>query len=461
MMRMGFGMMRGGCAMLVMVVASPAVAQSYPNYPSYITARGTYVAPVTTHYAVPIAPAIESYPAAQALPPRAAAPVAATAPTRLPVPQAPHAALPPYQPSTAVITRTAPVPVAARYAAMAPASGPTSPPIRNAVNADGNRFTYGDVRRIVPGAKEKMEAAAHPMELETHLAIGYRTGELKWDIAGMPDGTSPNVLSELTWDKLQMMQIDGGARYVVPNGSFKNMRLEGNLYYAYATSGDNQDSDYEFDNRQNEFSRSNNNAEGSAALGVKIAAGYEIPFIDQPRGWQLKGTPLVGWQAHKQRLRMQDGNQTVCGNAPSLNYTCGLALGPFDGLNSHYTATWSGPFLAMEGELGYGNEHRLRLRGEYGYMNYSAEARWNMRPDFAQDPSFKQDADGQAVSLSAEYRYALDQTLGILFSGEVQKFKADGGKDKTYLAAGGVGETRFNNVTWDSQAYRVGVEKQF
>jgi hypothetical protein len=348
------------------------------------------------------------------------------------------------------------------FARMAPAAGRAPLAGQPTVNREGNRFIYGDVRQVIPGAKERMDRNQAPIGADTYLTMGYRTGELNWNISGLPDGTGPNVLSELTWDSLQMMEIGAGTRYTVPHGTLKNMRLEGQFYYAYAVSGDNQDSDYEFDNRQNEFSRSNNSADGSAAWGAKLAAGYEIPFAENPKGLQFTATPLIGYQGHKQKLRMDDGNQTVCENAPSLGYTCGLPLGPFAGLKSRYEASWSGPFVAAEAKLGYTDAHMFRLRGEYGIVNFDGEGRWNMRPDFAQDPSFKHDADGNAFSIGGEYRYLWTPTLGVVFSGEWQSFKADGGTDRTFLANNtGTVETRLNEVEWTSQAYRVGVEKKF
>ena len=46
------------------------------------------------------------------------------------------------------------------------------------------------------------------------LLGGYREDDLQWSIAGTPAGTSPNILSELTWTDLRMTQIKG-QRYVI------------------------------------------------------------------------------------------------------------------------------------------------------------------------------------------------------------------------------------------------------
>ena len=445
--------------------------QTAVQYPQgYYTANGYSAAPsaAVNPYAAPVAAAQPTYavprvaaPAAQAryaqpqyvqpaaAQPAVARPVAAMAIQPITAPRviAPVAT----QADDAQPQNLSP---AAGYSAGGYAATPASQGYgyNNYQNVNGNRMQYGNVPK----------AARDDHELETSLKGGYRTGRLRWNIAGDTSGQNPNVLSELTWDKLQMATIDGGLRYTSQDPSFKHLRLEGSGYYGYAISGDNQDSDYELDNRTNEFSRSNNSGDGGAAWGAKAAIGYEIPVVETRSGFAVKGTPLVGYQYHGQRMRATEGNQTVCGTAPSFGFDCtGFPLGPFDGLNSHYNATWTGAFLGLETEFSYGDVHRLRLRGEYGYMDYKASARWNLREEFRQDNSFKHDATGSGGTLQAEYRYGLGDGLGLTMSGELTRFEATDGTDTTFFADNTYAETRFNKVTWDSQAYRVGVEQQF
>src|SRR3569832_1836377 len=55
--------------------------------------------------------------------------------------------------------------------------------------------------------------AAHAVEVERDLTLGlgYRNAELNWNIAGALDGTSPNVLSELKWYEMQMVEVNAAA----------------------------------------------------------------------------------------------------------------------------------------------------------------------------------------------------------------------------------------------------------
>jgi hypothetical protein len=85
----------------------------------------------------------------------------------------------------------------------------------------------------------------------TSLSAGYRIDTLDWSIAGDTTGNNPNVLSELTWDSLNILQI--GIESDISIGQKVYMR--GNLSGGYIYSGEVRDSDYAADNRTLEFSR--------------------------------------------------------------------------------------------------------------------------------------------------------------------------------------------------------------
>jgi hypothetical protein len=153
---------------------------------------------------------------------------------------------------------------------------------------------------------------------------GYRDDTLNWNIAGMSDGTSPNILSELSWDNLHIWQIEGAGRVTFA----KRLRLEGSLGYGWIYKGDNQDSDYFGDDRTLEFSRSNNNSDGDNVYDWSVGVGYQYNLGEMADLMvdELWMTFLGGYSHHEQNIRITDGFQTI------------PALGPFDGLNSTYKA---------------------------------------------------------------------------------------------------------------------------
>ena len=56
------------------------------------------------------------------------------------------------------------------------------------------------------------------VETEYGLAVGWRQDSLDWNIAADITGTAtPNILSELTWDPLNMLQIEAFADHPLRN----------------------------------------------------------------------------------------------------------------------------------------------------------------------------------------------------------------------------------------------------
>jgi outer membrane protein Pom len=147
--------------------------------------------------------------------------------------------------------------------------------------------------------------------------FGYRSDDLRWNIAGDTEGNNPNILSELEWEDLGIFQIKGSNVTV-----FRGVYLKGSLAYGWIFSGDVQDSDYLGDNRALEFSRSNNNADDGNTMDASMGIGYQFLF----RSGFIGISPMIGYSHHEQNLIMTDGNQTVA-SIPTP------PLGGFEGLN--------------------------------------------------------------------------------------------------------------------------------
>ncbi|UCG08955.1 MAG: hypothetical protein JSV83_10030, partial [Desulfobacterales bacterium] len=57
---------------------------------------------------------------------------------------------------------------------------------------------------------EKQTKASFRIESEVAVGNGYRRDELDWNIAGNINGNNPNILSELTWEDLEIYQLRFG-----------------------------------------------------------------------------------------------------------------------------------------------------------------------------------------------------------------------------------------------------------
>ena len=76
--------------------------------------------------------------------------------------------------------------------------------------------------------KEKSE-----IESEFLFKAGYRIDELDWNIAGDINGNNPNILSELTWDDLEVYQIKLQNKTIIR----KTFYLKGSLAYGRIVGG--------------------------------------------------------------------------------------------------------------------------------------------------------------------------------------------------------------------------------
>ncbi|MCX4187788.1 TonB-dependent receptor [Methylophaga sp. OBS4] len=278
---------------------------------------------------------------------------------------------------------------------------------------------------------------------DIYFKTGYRRDELDWNIAG-PNGT-PNILSELSWDDLEIATINAGATLYTGNNWLFNL----DLVYGRIYNGDNQDSDYLGDNRTFEFSRSNNGADEGDVYDISVYAGYRWQWLQNniARG---EVRPLLGLSYHAQNLKIVNGFQTL------------PAFGPFSGLDSSYDATWFGPWLGLDTLLSFTDKFNLTVGVEYHYAFYDATANWNLRTDFAHPESFTHEAEGYGLISRVEARYQLDPRLTLDMSLNYQHWQADrNGKDKTFFADGTSAEIELNEVNWRSFGANLGITYAF
>ena len=290
---------------------------------------------------------------------------------------------------------------------------------------------------------------------ELVLSAGYRVDDFDWNIAGDIHGNSPNVLSELTWDDLEIYQLELYNKTIVREVFY----LRGSLSYGWIKGGGNQDSDYLEDNRSLEFSRSNNGADDGNTLDASLGMGYPFTF-----GSGFVGlTPLVGYSYHEQNLTMTDGSQTITWISLDPDFPDGPPLGPMVGLDNTYEAQWKGPWVGFDLIFTSKDVHRYwaqveaYVNLEYHWADYCAEADWNLRTDFAHPKSFEHDADGDGIALSAGWNVVWSDHWALNANFDYQEWSADHGTDRTFFSDGSVEETRLNEVNWKSYAITVGL----
>jgi hypothetical protein len=302
---------------------------------------------------------------------------------------------------------------------------------------------------IKPTASGDKETFSQQDLWQYTINIGYRNDDLDWNIAG----STVNILSELTWSDLEILQLEYAFTRNLPN----RFKLKGSLAYGLIFDGENQDSDYDGNNRTLEFSRSNNSADDGNTSDVSIGLGYFFPLLTK----NFIATPLVGFSFHGQNLTMTEGVQTI---ATPLRTP---VLGPFAGLNSSYDAKWYGPWVGLDLKAriykrdGTSLAHEILIGIEFHWADYYAEADWNLRTDFDHPKSFEHEADGSGIVFWAGYNYFFNPQWSLSFSGKYQEWETDPGIDRIFFADGSEVKTRLNEVNWESFSLMVGVTCRF
>lgn len=292
--------------------------------------------------------------------------------------------------------------------------------------------------------------------IEFLLSNGYRRDHLDWNIAGNKDGSNPNILSELTWDDLEIYQIKLQNKIILPGIAYVRAALN----YGWIFDGENQDSDYLGDNRTFEFSRSNNSADDGHVVDATAALGYPFRFrFSQNQIFSM--TPLIGYSYHEQNLKIKDGYQTI--STPGLTPD----IGPLQGLNSSYDTEWKGPWIGVDLQVGSNEIASLVERiemvfsFEYHWADYQAEANWNLRADLAHPTSFKHDADGNGVVIAIGFNIVLSSHWVLSLNYDYQTWDTDDGKDRVFRADGTRSDTRLNEVNWESHTLSLGIGLRF
>lgn len=278
-----------------------------------------------------------------------------------------------------------------------------------------------------------------------NLSTGYRNDELIFSIA--PLGRKPNILSELTWENLDVFEIKGDA--IWSNSS--HLYLHGELGIGWIQGGHVIDSDYYSDNRKNEFSRAIADADGGSVMDGSIGLGYRFDLPLSAKGGRLQFIPMFGYGINVQDLTIRNGAQIL---AKDRVFPLPIR---FSGLNSSYKASWKGPWLGFDVIVGFNDKHSLTGSFGYHWSSYDAEANWNLRTDFDHPISFKHIADGEGITGGLAYRYDFKTNWFWTMEFDFKKFSTEAGDDVTYFSDKTYSVIRLNEVEWESYSLLFGI----
>jgi hypothetical protein len=228
------------------------------------------------------------------------------------------------------------------------------------------------------------------------------------------------------------------------------------MNYAWIQKGKLRDSDYNGNDRTDEYSRSISESSGDRMWDLSLGAGYPFYLL----GGRVMIAPLLGASLHRQDFRITDGNQVI-------TWPQGPDTGPINGLNSTYRATWKGLWGGCDLRYQIISKSQIKkipmelgISFEVHKVQYTAVADWNLRNDLQHPISFEHEADGIGYVLEGEWLVRLVPKWDIHLQLCYQKWSTDPGTDRVYLL-GDTTTTRLNGVNWQSRSFVLGVTYKF
>lgn len=265
-----------------------------------------------------------------------------------------------------------------------------------------------------PGASQTPD---HPARLTVEAGAAQRGGDLRWNIGfGAPD----NIISELTYSEIEIREGLLGATVRLWSGNRRDVLITADGRLGGIAAGTSRDSDYGGANRTKETARSlalltGTVARGDAAIGVRQQL-RQRRLMDDVALW-------LGVQRSRQAIRMRDGVRVIPDSGRMI------------GLDSRYTASWEGPWLAVDAGRRQGP---LRIAGRvagHWTARYHGEGEWNLRRDLAQPLSFVHTGEGHGLEarLRGSYTFAAGPTLAV--QAQWLRLRLERGEDQLFLAA--------------------------
>ncbi|WP_298636673.1 hypothetical protein [uncultured Umboniibacter sp.] len=261
------------------------------------------------------------------------------------------------------------------------------------------------------------------------LDVGYEMSEVDWNIAGLPQyAESPNVLSELTFrdmdspalnvhiNGMKLLSEDWAA--IVELSYLKTMPPEGTV----------QDSDYDLNDREGEFSRSYSDIDGNDRNSWSISGGVKTRWLGSVGHY---ASASVGFSHDTWDMQMVNGYQSVLtdefGN-PDPRF-----IGPFPGLDARYQAEFSGVFFKLSTEHQLGSTF-LGISAKYhSHLRFDGEGEWNLRQNLRQPKSFTHEANGTGFTATIDWTIPITSAIDTFVRANYQSLSASDGVDQTFV----------------------------
>ena len=281
-------------------------------------------------------------------------------------------------------------------------------------------------------------------EINTALKVGPRWDHLEFTIS--PFRGAGFVGSELVFDSTSLF-TEGVVTWSDPSHPWF---LRGHGGFGQVLTGTSTDSDWFTPGRTNLFSESESDLDGHNILNFGADGGYRV-WEDNYYTVYLLG----GFAWNQTRYQMVDLVQT--------QDPFGLfgGTGPIPNHNSEYRARWYGPTLGFHIMSIPFKPLRLAVQLDgrvWPYLWYEGKGVWNLRTDFAQNPSFIQEANGFGGDIQLKVRHFLTSGFVIEAGYSGIFLRADDGTTTIFRSNGTQATTDLLDVSQDANFFHLGLE---
>ncbi len=275
--------------------------------------------------------------------------------------------------------------------------------------------------------------AADDRLVELSPYAGYRLDVFEFQIAGNLEGTNPNVLSEVEWRDMEILEVGLAGRAALPFG----LAFRTNGGYGWIFKGENRDSDYAGNNRTLEFSRSLSDAGDGYVWHAQGGAGYRFTLLDG----DLALTPLLGYSEREQHLTIFDGHWVIPRGG-----------GRIHGLDSSYKTRWHTAWAGLDAAWDWRD---FRFSGAFEYHRgwFEAWGNWNLRRDLAHPVSLYDEADANGWTTTGVFEWRAHDRVSIGARAGLRIWITEEGKAYQYKADGRISVTRLNHAKWYSASW--------
>lgn len=251
-------------------------------------------------------------------------------------------------------------------------------------------------------------------------SVAYRYDVFKWSIPS--NHFLDKKISELVW-KNHIVQPSIKIEIEPKSNQFTVL---GQVKYGYILKNQSKSWDYDWDHTRDRTSnvisklRSTTKSQATGnIIDLSGAVGYSLGLFKESLL-----TFYVGYDYSDYRNKNYGDKQLVY--KTNFSFSSG-------GLSQKYYFTTLSPWLGLSVNIPLNEKFIITPTIKFYSFKHIGQGYWIYRPDFKQDPSFKNIAKGKGIGFDLDFIYKYNNSLDLTLNIETKNFKMKKGTDQTFF----------------------------